>query len=111
MRATPTEDDPTAKLNEQLRSAGDWIKRRWEQTDDSEKPAAVAIIIGAVVAQIAIGATVDAVDRLPFIQQFLEFVGLAVVGVYGWRYVTDPAERDNVKKSIDSFVEAVTGGK
>jgi hypothetical protein len=40
-----------------------------------------------------IGATVDAVERIPLISNFLEFVGLAVVGVYGYRYITDPAER------------------
>ncbi len=34
-----------------------------------------------------------AVDRIPLIHQFLEFVGLAVTGVYGYRYFTDPAER------------------
>jgi hypothetical protein len=43
--------------------------------------------------QIAIGASIDAVDRIPFISSFLEFVGLAVVGVYGYRYFTDPDER------------------
>ncbi len=66
---------------------------KWEETSDAEKPAAVAIIVGAVIAQIAIGATVDAVDRLPLVHQFLEFVGLAVTVVYAYRYFTDPAER------------------
>lgn len=37
---------------------------KWEATSDSEKPAAVAIIIGAVIAQIAIGATMNAVSHL-----------------------------------------------
>lgn len=112
------------------------LQTKWEATADSEKPAAIAIVIGAVVAQIAIGATVEAVvsgvfacramvpvplarhpgwtaaapmrrwtqllcqcvehalqDRLPLVKQFLEFVGLAVTGVYGYRYFTDPAER------------------
>lgn len=109
--ARAVEDDPSAKLQEQANQAAKWVQEKWEATSDSEKPAAVGIIVAAVVAQIVIGSAVDAVDRLPFIQQFLEFVGLAVTAVYGYRYVTDPAERDNVKKTWDSFVAAVTGSK
>jgi len=105
------QDDPSAKLQEQLNQAVNFVKEKWDATEDSEKPAAVAIIIGAVVAQIVIGATVDAVDHLPFIQQFLEFVGLAVTGVYGYRYLTEPSEREAVKKNIDNFIAAVTGDK
>ncbi len=41
----------------------------------------------------AAGATMDAVDRIPLIKQFLEFVGLAVTSVYAYRYFTDPSER------------------
>ena len=40
---------------------------KWESTDDSEKPAAIAIIVGVIVAQIAIGATIDAVDKIPIV--------------------------------------------
>jgi hypothetical protein len=66
---------------------------KWDATPDSEKPAVVGIILLVTIAQIAIGASVDAIDRIPFISSFLEFVGLAVVGVYGYRYFTDPDER------------------
>lgn len=70
-----------------------FTQNKWESIPDSEKPAAIAIVIASVVAQIAIGATVDAVDRIPLISPFLEFVGLAVTSVYAYRYATDPAER------------------
>lgn len=65
----------------------------WDNTSDGEKPAAIAILIGVVVAQISIGATVDAVDKLPFINKLLQLVGVAVSGVFAYRYFTDPAER------------------
>lgn len=38
----------------------------------------LAILIGAVVAQIAIGATIDVVDRIPIVNKVLQLVGIAV---------------------------------
>uniref|UniRef100_A0A7S0RU59 Cyanobacterial aminoacyl-tRNA synthetase CAAD domain-containing protein n=1 Tax=Chlamydomonas leiostraca TaxID=1034604 RepID=A0A7S0RU59_9CHLO len=104
-----SQEDPSAELQKQMNDALKTVQEKWEATSDAEKPAAIAIIIGAVIAQISIGATMDAVNKIPFINGFLEFVGLAVTGVYAYRYFTDPAERENVKKSIDSFTKAVTG--
>jgi hypothetical protein len=31
--------------------------------------------------------------QIPFVGDFMEFVGLAVAGTYGYKYVTDPSER------------------
>lgn len=69
------------------------LQDKWQSTEDSEKPAAVAITVGAVVAQIAIGATIDAVDKIPVVRETLELLGLAVTGVFAYRYITDPDER------------------
>lgn len=69
------------------------LQKKWEETSDQEKPAAIALVVGAVVAQIAIGATVDAVDKLPFLSDVFELLGFAVIGVYGWKLATEPAER------------------
>lgn len=33
------------------------------------------------------------VDKIPFVNGFLEVVGLAVTSVYAYRYFTDPIER------------------
>jgi hypothetical protein len=33
------------------------------------------------------------VDKLPFFGDFFELVGLAVLGTYAYRYITDPSER------------------
>ena len=38
-----------------------------------------------------------------------ELVGLAVLGTYAYRYVTDPDERASAQESIDSFISSVTG--
>jgi hypothetical protein len=42
----------------------------WESTADAEKPAIIAILSVVVVAQIAIGATMGVVDKLPFFGDF-----------------------------------------
>lgn len=85
------------------------IKEQWETTPDAEKPAAIAIIVAVTVAQVAIAGTLDSVEHLPLIKQFLEFVGFAVSAVYAYRYFTDPAERESWKKSLDNFVANITG--
>eukprot|EP00983_Pelagomonas_calceolata_P105007 1159086-Pelagomonas_calceolata.AAC.2 len=69
-------------------------QQKWDETSDSEKPAAIAIVIAVIVAQVAIGASVEAVERIPLLSPFLEFVGFAVTSVYAYRYATDPAESE-----------------
>ncbi|GIL73413.1 hypothetical protein Vretimale_17576 [Volvox reticuliferus] len=86
-----------------------WVKTKWEATEDSEKPAVVAILAGVTVAQIAIGATIDVVDRIPVFSTLLQLVGLGVTGYYIYRLTTDPAERDAVKSTIADFLDKVTG--
>lgn len=104
-------DESVQKLQTMATDAVTFVKEKWDATDNSEKPAAVAIIVGAVIAQIAIGATVDAVDKIPIVNRVLQLVGVAVTGLFGYRYFTDPAERELVKKSIDGFLKGVTGDK
>jgi hypothetical protein len=43
------------------------VQEKWDKTSDAEKPAAIAIILAVVVGQIAIGATMDAIDRIPLV--------------------------------------------
>ena len=65
----------------------------WDDTADAEKPAIVAILLAVTVGQIAIGATMDTIDRLPFFGDLFELIGVAVVATYVYKYVTDPSER------------------
>uniref|UniRef100_A0A7S3QKW2 Cyanobacterial aminoacyl-tRNA synthetase CAAD domain-containing protein n=1 Tax=Dunaliella tertiolecta TaxID=3047 RepID=A0A7S3QKW2_DUNTE len=102
-----SDDEMTKKVEELFAKA----QQKWDETSDSEKPAAIAIVIAVIVAQVAIGASVEAVERIPLLSPFLEFVGFAVTSVYAYRYATDPAEREGVQASIDSFTKAVTGKK
>ncbi len=43
--------------------------------------------------QIAVGATIDAVDKIPIINKGLQLIGVAVTTLFFYRYFTDPAER------------------
>ncbi|KAF5827728.1 hypothetical protein DUNSADRAFT_161 [Dunaliella salina] len=105
--SSSSDDEMSKKAEEFLANA----QQKWDETPNSEKPAAIAIIIASVVAQVAIGASVDAVNKIPLLNLFLETIGFAVTSVYAYRYATDPAEREGVQASIDSFTKAVTGGK
>ncbi|GIL71484.1 hypothetical protein Vretimale_2654 [Volvox reticuliferus] len=104
-------DEAMQKLQAQASDALKFVQGKWDSTDNSEKPAAIAIILGVVVAQIAIGATIDAVDRIPVVNKGLQLIGVAVTALFFYRYFTDPAERESVKKSVDAFVKSVTGEK
>ncbi|EFJ44302.1 hypothetical protein VOLCADRAFT_106454 [Volvox carteri f. nagariensis] len=109
--STSSSEDVAQKLQAQATEALKFVQGKWDSTDNSEKPAALAIILGVVVAQIAIGATIDAVDRIPVINKGLQLIGVAVTALFFYRYFTDPSERESVKKSVDAFVKSVTGEK
>lgn len=110
-KAAETEgaDEVTAKVQAYLADTTKFVTTKWEETSDGEKPAAVALVIGAVVAQIAIGATVDAVDKLPILSDLFELLGFVVIGVFGWKLATEPSERESLKSSFDAFISSVTG--
>ncbi|GLI63891.1 hypothetical protein VaNZ11_007008 [Volvox africanus] len=109
--SSPSSDEALQKLQAQASDALKFVQGKWDSTDNSEKPAAIAIILGVVVAQIAIGATIDAVDRIPVVNKGLQLIGVAVTALFFYRYFTDPAERESVKKSADAFIKSVTGEK
>ena len=81
----------------------------WETTADAEKPAIIAILAGVVVAQVAIGATMSVVDKMPFFGDFFELVGLAVLATFTYRYVTDPSERYPCWKGGEGAATGVGG--
>ncbi|GLI64562.1 hypothetical protein VaNZ11_007882 [Volvox africanus] len=117
MVMTTAAAEPTSALvNENVQKAQaaaveawTWVKTKWDATENSEKPAVVAILAGVTVAQIAIGATIDVVDRIPVFSTLLQLVGLGVTGYYIFRLSADPAERDTIKSSFMDFLDKVTG--
>ncbi|GLC37325.1 hypothetical protein PLESTB_001136100 [Pleodorina starrii] len=109
--SSTSSDETMQKLQAQATDALKFVQSKWESTENSEKPAAIAIIVGVVVAQIAVGATIDAIDKIPVVNKGLQLIGVAVTALFAYRYFTDPSERESVKKSVDAFVKSVTGEK
>lgn len=68
-----------------------WLQNWWEGVE--EKPAAVAIIIGAITGVWALSGLVDAIDRLPIIGGLLEIIGLIVTGWFVYRYLLFEPDR------------------
>ncbi|KAG1668315.1 hypothetical protein FOA52_011212 [Chlamydomonas sp. UWO 241] len=99
----------TAKAQEKAAEVQKYLTDTWESTSDSEKPAVVAIILAVSIAQIAIGAAMDKIDRIPIFGDLLELIGVVVVAAYAYKFFTSPEERDESKARIDSFVDSVTG--
>ena len=67
------------------------LQNWWDGVE--EKPAAVAIGVGALVALWATSGLVDAIDRLPIIGGLLEVVGLIVTGWFVYRYLLFEPDR------------------
>ncbi|KXZ53445.1 TEF13 protein [Gonium pectorale] len=106
---TPT-PAPTNETVEKLQTAANeawtWVKTKWETTEDTEKPAVIAIVFGVIVAQIA---TIDVVDRIPIVNKLLQLVGLVVTATFVYKISVDPEERETVKTSVSGFLGKVTG--
>ncbi|PNH11219.1 hypothetical protein TSOC_001979 [Tetrabaena socialis] len=49
--------------------------------------------------------------RFSPVNKGLQLIGVAVTGLFFYRYFSDPAERESVKASVDAFVKSVTGEK
>lgn len=103
-----TTNEYQAKVARSFENAGEFIRTTWEDTANAEKPAIIAILGFVVVAQIAIAATMDAVDRLPFFGDFFELIGVVLSSVYAYRYISDPSVRSSAKRQFDDFITAVT---
>ncbi|MEW5308451.1 MAG: hypothetical protein WDW38_000411 [Sanguina aurantia] len=106
---SPEVEDTLAGFTNTLSRWTNIVQNRWEEMPNSERPAAVAIVVASVIAQLAIGATVDSIDKIPLFKQFFEVVGLAVALYTAYNYTVEPTRRDNLKKRVSSFVNAVTG--
>eukprot|EP00798_Chlamydomonas_sp_ICE-L_P023145 gene23145-30349_t len=102
-------EDLSAQAFESLDKALKPIQAEWDAAPESERPAAIGIILFAILAQIAIGSTMDVVDKIPVVNSALEFIGIVVSGAYAYRYFTEPTERTAVTANIDSFVKSVKG--
>lgn len=73
----------------------------WEKSE--EKPAVVALAVSSFVALIALSAVANAVDSVPLVSNFLEFVGLGASGWFAYRNLAFGPDREALKKKIEAY--------
>jgi hypothetical protein len=100
-------EDVSKKLNEALANTGNFIQTKWEETED--KPAAVAVTLGALLALVAASSVVDAVDKIPIISDIIELVGVVVTGWFTYRYLVFGPDREELVSNIKVFLSKVYG--
>jgi hypothetical protein len=100
-------EDVNKKLNEALANTGSFIQTKWEETED--KPAAVAVTFGALLALVAASSVVDAVDKIPIISDLIELVGVVVTGWFTYRYLVFGPDREELVSNIKVFLSKVYG--
>ncbi|KIY95654.1 hypothetical protein MNEG_12308 [Monoraphidium neglectum] len=85
------------------------IKAQWEKTED--KPAAVVVAVGTVVAASFALNVVNTVDKIPVVSDFVELVGIAVTGWFTYRYLTVGPDRDELFVTLKTWFNKVYGNK
>ncbi|KIY94285.1 hypothetical protein MNEG_13676 [Monoraphidium neglectum] len=96
-RASEPSGVDAEELQRKLERVSSDIKEKWEKTDD--KPGAVLVIGGTVVAVALAFNLVNAIDKIPVVSDLIELVG---IGVTGW-YLTVGPDRDELFISIKEF--------
>eukprot|EP00897_Mesotaenium_endlicherianum_P009355 jgi/Mesen1/8448/ME000475S07706 len=102
-----TEDDIGADINEAVSGTIKEIQEAWDKTDD--KLAISALGVSGLVVLWAASGLLGAIDRLPIIPAFLEFVGLLFSGYFVYRYLLFKPDREELLKIIGDTKNKITG--
>ncbi|KAJ7297544.1 hypothetical protein O6H91_01G034600 [Diphasiastrum complanatum] len=92
--------NPVASLFEGLQEA-------WEKTDD--KLAIGGLGAAALVILWASTGLISAIDKLPLLPAFFEFVGILFTGWFVYRYLLFKPDREELVKKIEIAKEKITG--
>lgn len=96
-----------ADINEKLSETGNYLKEKWDQTED--KPAAVLLTFAIFLGLVAANSVVDAIERIPIVSGVIELVGLGVTGWFIYRYLLFGPDREELLSNIDEIVNKITG--
>jgi hypothetical protein len=98
-----TVDDTSAAFEDALKS----VQEAWEKTDD--KVAIAGLGLAGLVAIWSAAGLINAVDKLPLIPDFFEFVGILFSGWFVYRYLLFKPDREELFKFIDETKTKITG--
>ncbi|XP_024367938.1 protein CURVATURE THYLAKOID 1B, chloroplastic [Physcomitrium patens] len=98
-----TVDDTSAAFEDALKS----VQEAWEKTDD--KVAIAGLGLAGLVAIWSAAGLINAVDKLPLIPDFFEFVGILFSGWFVYRYLLFKPDREVLFKFIDETMTKITG--
>lgn len=100
-------EDVNKKLQEAVENTTTFLQTKWEETED--KPAAVAVTAGAVLLLITASSVVDAVDKIPVVNDLIKLIGVGVTGWFIWRYLVFGPDREELVVNIKAFLKKVYG--
>lgn len=103
--ATGDTSDPSKVAQDVLKSVQD----AWDKTDD--KLAVGGLGFTALIVLWASAGLIGAIDKLPIIPNFFEFVGILFTGWFIYRYLLFKPDREELVKKLESAVAKITGNE
>lgn len=103
--ATGDTSDPSKVAQDVLKSVQD----AWDKTDD--KLAVGGLGFAGLIVLWASAGLVGAIDKLPIIPNFFEFVGILFTGWFIYRYLLFKPDREELVKKLETAVAKITGNE
>lgn len=100
-------DEFTEKATEFASNTTALIATKWEEVED--KPAAVAVSGGVLLALIAVGSVVNTIDRIPVVSDLIELVGVFVTAWFAYRFLVVGNDREELVSLAKGFWKKVIG--
>ncbi|KAI5057670.1 hypothetical protein GOP47_0027685 [Adiantum capillus-veneris] len=99
----------TSEASKTVQDALKYVQDAWEKTDD--KLAVGGLGFTALIVLWASAGLIGAIDKLPLIPNFFEFVGILFSGWFIYRYLLFKPDREELVKKLESALAKITGSE
>lgn len=99
----------TRDPNQAARDAWKYVQETWEGVDD--KLAVGGLGFTALIGLWAVAGLIGAIDKLPIIPNFFEFVGIFFTSWFIYRYLLFKPDREELLKKVEDAVGKITGSE
>ncbi|KAH7299097.1 hypothetical protein KP509_25G072200 [Ceratopteris richardii] len=99
----------TSDPSETVQNALKYVQDTWEKTDD--KLAVGGLGFSALIVLWASAGLIGAIDKLPLIPSFFEFVGILFTGWFIYRYLLFKPDREELVKKLETALAKITGSE